>query len=232
MLGTEGRGGRLVRAREPQARPGSCEREARRRGLAGVCRLWGPARTPGRRGISGGWVSVGLLRGRRLQPPPPPVLAAALVSGGGQCPREAAEGKRLKVPRGTKVPWAGVELQTRTAQLGGKGRDAGPREVSVEAAAAVLPAPWRRRGCARVGSAEEEGEEQPARGAWGETKIRASSRGWSHPCVLVESRGGRNVGNPRNRWGEGNPGCQLLSPAQSLFSAFLCLMLLLPNPAG
>lgn len=164
-----------VLAMEGRARPGSSEREARRRGLS-VCPsplgFSGDLGASGHfRGWDGVWASVGLLRRGRLQPPPP-VLAAVLVSGERPVSLEAEEGKRLKVPRDTKVSRRGWSC--RRGQRSSEGK--GPWEVGKGAVAAALLAPWRRRGCARVGSAEQEGEEQPSHGAWAETKIRATSR--------------------------------------------------------
>lgn len=97
-------------AREAGAWQGSCEREAQRRGSRVPVAFGGSSEDRGGRDVSGSGVCVVLLPWRRLQPPPPPVLAAALVSRGGRFPREAEEGKRLIVPRDTKIPWAGVEL--------------------------------------------------------------------------------------------------------------------------
>ena len=136
------------------------------------------------RGVRCGCLTLGLLCGRRLRPPPPPpppVLAGAWVSGGGRSPREALEGKRQKVPRGIKVPSAGVELREREAQPRGAGRGSGPREVgeaAAAAAAAAFPAPWRRRGCARVGS---EGRRSPRVGSGPRQRSAQPPAGGSHP---------------------------------------------------
>lgn len=136
--------------------------------------------------------------------------AAATASGaccrfglGGRpvTPRGRGGGEAESPPR-HKGPSAGVELQARAAELGGKGRDAGPLEVGKGAAAAALLAPWRRRGCAWVGRAEE-GEEQPSRGARAETKIRATSRWRVTPMSVGHEQRWRQCGKPSEPTGKG-----------------------------
>lgn len=109
----EGRSGQRAGALEARARPGSSEREARRQGLSVCPSPLGFSEDLGAsghfRGWDGVWATVGLLRGRRLQPPPP-VLAAVLVSGERPVSLEAEEGKRLKVPPRHKGLAAAVEL--------------------------------------------------------------------------------------------------------------------------
>lgn len=124
------------------------------------------------------------------------------------------------------------------AHLGGERRDAGPREVG-QAAAALLPAPWKRRGvcagggCARVGRAEGAGAGRPSRGARGETKLRATSRGRVSPLSVGQKQRWRKCGKPEEPMGRGKWGCcQVLWPSQSLFSAFLCPLLSLSKLAG
>lgn len=158
--------------------------------------------------------------------PPPPGLAAALVSG------EAEEERRRKVPRDTKVPSAGVELEAPGRGRKGRGSAGGGR------AGGGAPGSLETQGPCAGGSAELEQEEEPARGGRVETKIGAASCWRVTPrSVGLEPRC-RKVGNPKNPWrgwGEWGRGrgvkCRL---GCSRFSQRFCArcFFLLPNSAG
>lgn len=176
--------------RAAQARPGGWG--GRRGAGARLCLSpLGSTSDPGRPGISGrgvGCVSDAWAPSREAPPAAAAAasaLAAALVSGGGRSPREAEEGRRQKVPRDTKVRSAGVELRGRAAQLRGEGRGAGPPEVGEEAAVATaFPAPWRRRGCAWVGSGRRRGPRVRSRPR---QRSGQPPAGESHPWVWVRA---------------------------------------------
>ncbi|XP_036093162.1 uncharacterized protein LOC118613733 isoform X2 [Rousettus aegyptiacus] len=204
----EGRSGQRAGALEARARPGSSEREARRQGLSVCPSPLGFSEDLGAsghfRGWDGVWATVGLLRGRRLQPPPP-VLAAVLVSGERPVSLEAEEGKRLKVPPRHKGLAAAVELQARAAKLGGERSVGGGQGGGGRGASSSLETPGVCAG----------GERRAGGGgaalAWGvgRDKDQGNLPLAGHTRVLVNSRGGGNVGNPRNRgggrkWGAAN----------------------------
>lgn len=182
------------------------------------------------RGWGGVRVSVGILRGRRLQLPPPPVLAAALVSGGGRSPREAEEGESLKVPHDTKVSrrgWSCRRGRRSSRERKGRGSAGGGQGGGGRAASSSLETPRVCAGGARGGGGG-------AALAWGSGGDKDGGNlllaGHTHECwsrAEVEA-----LWETLATHGEGEMGgCQVLSPSQSPFSSCLCRMLLLPNSA-
>lgn len=105
----------------------------------------------------------------------------------------------------------------RRGRLRGR-KGASPREVGEEAVAAALLAPWRRRGCERVASAEE--EEEPSRGEPAETKITAASRWRVTPLSVGQELRWRECGKPKEPMGRGKNG-ELPSIVVSAAVAFL-----------
>lgn len=206
VFGMEGRGEQRAGALEARARPGSSERDTRRRGLSVCLSPLGfskDLRASGHfRGWDGVWASVGLLRGRRLQPPSPPVLAAVLVSGERPVSLGAEEGEEAESPPRHKGLSAGVELQARAAKLGGERSVGGGQGGGDRGASSSLETPGVCAG----------GERRAGGGgaalAWGvgRDKDQGNLPLAGHTRVLVNSRGGGNVGNPRNRGGGGKWG--------------------------
>lgn len=90
-----------------------------------------------------------------------------------------------------------------------------------EAAAAALLAPWRRRGCERVASAEE--EEEPSRGEPAETKITAASRWRVTPLSVGQELRWRECGKPKEPMGRGKNGelPSIVSAAVAILSIFV-----------
>jgi hypothetical protein len=151
---------------------GEVERGGLALGLVCACHSSGPARTPGRLGISKGGVGWGGVREssrcRRLRGLLP------LWSPGRR--RRRGGGKSPETQRSPRRGWS-------WRRPGGAGRGAGRREVGEQAVA--LRAPWRRRGRARVGARSWSRRRSPRVGGASRQRSGRPPAGGSHPGVLV-----------------------------------------------
>jgi len=167
-------------------------------------------------GVGWGAVSDGLLRGVACSRRRPRCLLPIWSPGEAGLPARPAREEAESPPRHKDSPRRG--WSRRRGRLRGR-KGASPREVGEEAvAAAALPAPWRRQGCERVASAEE--EEKPSRGEPAETKITAASRWRVTPLRVGQGLRWRECGKPKEPMGAGGGNGELPSIVVSVAVAF------------